>query len=180
MVQKKNGNMSMCIDFTELNKACPKDPYPLPRIDIIIDQATGCEMLSLLDCFSGYHQVWMRREDEAKTGFTTTFGVFCFVRMPEGLRNAGATYNRMMKLILKEKIRWAQCVRGAGCAPPRLPVDGNRTPAPRCPAPACDSARPRPPRASPHLQLGSLGCTSAHPSRHVAQLANPELGRWAN
>jgi hypothetical protein len=59
MVPKKNGNMHMCIDFTELNKACPKDPYPLPRIDIIIDQASDCEMLSLLDCFSGYHQVWM-------------------------------------------------------------------------------------------------------------------------
>jgi hypothetical protein len=65
MVPKKNGNMHMCIDFTELNKACPKDPYPLPRIDVIIDQAAGCDMLSLLDCFSGYHQVWMRREDKA-------------------------------------------------------------------------------------------------------------------
>jgi hypothetical protein len=82
MVPNKNGNMRMCIDFTELNKTCPKDPYPLPRIDIIIDQAAGCEMLSLLDCFSGYHQVWMRREGEAKTGFTTPFGIFCFVRMP--------------------------------------------------------------------------------------------------
>jgi hypothetical protein len=57
-------------------------------------------MLSLLDCFSGYHQVWMRREDEAKTGFTTPFGIFCFVGMLEGLRNAGPTFNRMMKLIL--------------------------------------------------------------------------------
>jgi hypothetical protein len=99
MVPKKNGNMCMCIDFTELNKACLKDPYPLPRIDIIIDQEAGCEMLSLLDCFSGYHQVWMRREDEEKTGFTTPFGIFCFVRMPEGLCNAGPTFNRMMKLI---------------------------------------------------------------------------------
>jgi hypothetical protein len=81
-VLKKNGNMRMCIDFTELNKACPKEPNPLPRIDIIIDQADGCEMLSLLDCFSGYHQVWMRREDEAKTGFTSPFGIFCFVRRP--------------------------------------------------------------------------------------------------
>jgi hypothetical protein len=68
MVPKKNGNMRMCIDFTELNKACPNDPYPLPRIDVIIYQAAGCDMLSLLDCFSDYHQVWMRREDEAKTG----------------------------------------------------------------------------------------------------------------
>jgi hypothetical protein len=55
MVPKKNGNMRICIDFIELNKACPKDPYPLPRIDIVIDQAAGCEMLSLLDCFFGYH-----------------------------------------------------------------------------------------------------------------------------
>jgi hypothetical protein len=78
MVSKKNGKMLMCIDFTELNKACPKDPYPLPRIDIVIDQATGCEMLNLLDYFSGYHQVWMRREDEAKTGFTTPLRSFLF------------------------------------------------------------------------------------------------------
>jgi ribonuclease HI len=104
MVPKKNGNMRMCIDFTELNKACPKDPYPLPRIDVIIDQVAGCDMLSLLDCFSGYHQVWMRREDEAKTGFTTPFDIFCFVRMPEGLRNAGSSFNRMMKLILGNQL----------------------------------------------------------------------------
>jgi hypothetical protein len=104
MVPKKNGNMRMCIDFTELNKACPKDPYPLPRIDIIIDQAAGCEMLSLLDYFSIYHQVWMRREDEAKTGFTTPFGIFCFVRMSEGLCNARPTFNRMMKLILGSQL----------------------------------------------------------------------------
>jgi ribonuclease HI len=104
MVPKKNGNMSMCIDFTELNKACPKDPYPLPRINVIIDQAAGCDMLSLLDCFSGYHQVWMRRDDEAKTGFMTPFVIFCFIRMPEGLRNAGSTFNRMMKLILGNQL----------------------------------------------------------------------------
>jgi hypothetical protein len=104
MVLKKNGNMHICIDFTELNKACSKDPYPLPRIDIIIDQVAGCEMLSLLDRFSGYHQVWMRREDEAKTGFPTPFGVFCFVRMPEGLLNVGPTFNRMMKLILGSQL----------------------------------------------------------------------------
>jgi hypothetical protein len=55
MVWKKNGKMCMCIDFTELHKVCSKDPYPLPRIDIVIDQAADCEMLSLLDCFSGYH-----------------------------------------------------------------------------------------------------------------------------
>jgi hypothetical protein len=97
MVPKKNGNMRMCIDFTVLNKACPKDPYALPKIDIIIDQAAGCEILCLLDCFSGYHQVWMRRED-------SPFRIFCFVRMPEGLHNAGPTSNRMMKLILGSQL----------------------------------------------------------------------------
>jgi hypothetical protein len=61
-------------------------------------------MLSLLDCFSGYHQVRMRREEEAKTGFTTPFSIFCFIRMPEGLRNAGSTFNRMMKLILGSQL----------------------------------------------------------------------------
>jgi hypothetical protein len=100
MVPKKNGRMRMCIDLTELNKACLKDPYSLPRIDIVIDQAASYEMMSLLDFFSRYHQVWMQKEDEAKTGFTTPFGVFCFIRMPEGLRNAGSTFNRMMKIIL--------------------------------------------------------------------------------
>jgi hypothetical protein len=109
MVLKKNGNMRMCIDFTELNKACPKNPYPLPRIDIVIDQAADCEMLRLLDCFSGYHQVWMRTEDDAKMGFTTSFGVFCFIRMPGGLRNAGSTFNRMMKLSLA--ISWVAMLR---------------------------------------------------------------------
>jgi hypothetical protein len=104
MVPKNNGNMRMCIDFTELNKACPKDPYPLPKIDIIIDQESSYKMLSLPDCFSGYHQVWMQREVEAKTGFTTPFGVFCFVRLPEGLRNAGPTFNRMMKSILGSQL----------------------------------------------------------------------------
>jgi hypothetical protein len=59
MVLKKNGKMRMCISFTELNKACPKDPYPFPRIDIVIDQAAGCQMSGLLDCFSGCHHVWM-------------------------------------------------------------------------------------------------------------------------
>jgi hypothetical protein len=104
MVPKKNGKMRMCIDFTELNKACPKDPYPLLRIDIVIDKVVGCEMLSLLYYFSGYHQLWMRREDEVKTGFTTPFGVFCFIRMLEGLRNAGSTFNRMLKIILDTQL----------------------------------------------------------------------------
>ena len=70
--------------FTNLNKACPKDEYPLPRIDTLVDAAAGSEMLSMLDCFSSYHQIFMNKADEEKTSFTTPFG-----RMPEGLHNAG-------------------------------------------------------------------------------------------
>ena len=89
MVPKKNGSWRMCIDFTTLNKFCPKDEFPLPRIDTLVDAAAGSEMLSMLDCFSGYHQIFMKKSDEEKTSFTTPFGTYCYVRMPEGLHNAG-------------------------------------------------------------------------------------------
>ena len=62
LVPKKNGNMRMCIDFTDLNKACKKDPLPLPRIDTSIDKAAGCKRFSLLDWFSGYHQIWLKKK----------------------------------------------------------------------------------------------------------------------
>jgi hypothetical protein len=63
----------MCIDFTLLHKACPKDDYPLPKINVLVDAAAGCERMFLLDCFSGYHQIWMKREDEGKNKFHNTF-----------------------------------------------------------------------------------------------------------
>ena len=94
----------MCIDFTILNKACPKDEYPLPRIDTLVDAAACLEMLSMLDCFSGYHQIFMNKADEEKTSFTTPFGTYCYVRMPEGLRNAGCTFNRMIKKVLGDQL----------------------------------------------------------------------------
>ena len=87
MVPKKNGSWRICMDFTSLNKFCPKDEFPLPRIDTLVDAAAGSEMLSMLDCFSGYHQIFMKNSDEEKTSFTTPFGTYCYVRMPEGLRN---------------------------------------------------------------------------------------------
>jgi hypothetical protein len=80
------------VDFTSLNKACPKDPYPLPRIDQIVDSTAGCDLLCFLDAFSGYHQIKMAREDEEKTAFITPCGVYCYVCMPFGLNNAGATF----------------------------------------------------------------------------------------
>jgi hypothetical protein len=105
MMPKKYGEYRMCIDFTLLNKACPKDDYPLPRIHVLVDEAAGYEMMSLLDCFSGYHQVWMRKQDEEKTSLVTPFGVYCFVRMPEGLKNAGPTFNRMISTVLGTQLR---------------------------------------------------------------------------
>jgi hypothetical protein len=87
----------MCIDFTDLNKACKKDPFPLPRIDASVDKAIGCQRFLLLDGSSGYYQIWLKKEDEEKRSFTTPFGTYCYTRMPEGLKNAGATFTRMKK-----------------------------------------------------------------------------------
>jgi hypothetical protein len=82
-VTKKNGKWRMCVDFTDLNKAC-KDDFPLERVDKIVDDAANSEMLSLLDMFLGYHQIRVRKEDEVKTSFITPFGTFCFVIMQRG------------------------------------------------------------------------------------------------
>jgi ribonuclease HI len=104
MVQKKSGKWRMCIDFTSLNKACPKDNFPLPRIDKIVDSAVGCEVMSLLDCFSGYHQIYMKEEDKASTSFITPFGTNCFIRMLEGLKNVGSTFSRLTKTVLESQV----------------------------------------------------------------------------
>jgi hypothetical protein len=75
-VKKNNVKWRMCVDFTDLNKACKKDDFPLERVDKIVDDAANSEMLSLLDMFSGYHQIRVRKEDEEKTSFITPFGTF--------------------------------------------------------------------------------------------------------
>jgi hypothetical protein len=100
VVPMANGSGRLCVDFTSLNKACPKDPYPLPRIDQIVDSTTGCDLLCFLDAFSGYHKIKMAMEDEEKTAFIIPCGVYCYVCMPFGLKNTGATFHRLMRKAL--------------------------------------------------------------------------------
>jgi ribonuclease HI len=104
LVRKKGGKWRMCVDYTGLNKACPKVPYHLPRIDQIVDSTAGCETLSFLDAYSGYHQIKMKESDQLATSFITPFGMYCYTTMPFGLRNAGATYQRCMNHVFGEHI----------------------------------------------------------------------------
>jgi hypothetical protein len=104
MVKKANGKWRMCIDFTDLNKACPKDEFPLPRIDSLVDASASSELMSLLDCYLGYHQIWMKKEDETKTSFITPNGTYYCLRMPEGLKNAGGSFSRMTARVLHSQI----------------------------------------------------------------------------
>ena len=92
LVKKANGKWRLCIDFTDINKACPKDSFPLPRIDLIVDATSGHELLSFMDAFSGYNQISMDPDDQEKTSFVTAQGTYCYRVMPFGLKNAGATY----------------------------------------------------------------------------------------
>ncbi|KAL0305109.1 UNVERIFIED_CONTAM: Retrovirus-related Pol polyprotein from transposon opus [Sesamum calycinum] len=104
MCPKPNGKWRLCIDFTDLNKACPKDPFPLPRIDILVDSTSGCEMLSFLDAYQGYNQIPLAPEDQEKASFVTDQGVFCYNVMPFGLKNAGATYQRLVNHMFQNQI----------------------------------------------------------------------------
>jgi len=96
LVKKSNGRWRMCVDFTDLNKASPKDSYPLPNIDALVDSAAGCKLLSFLDAFSGYNQIKMHPMDEEKTAFMTERSCYCYRLMPFGLKTAGAMYQRLM------------------------------------------------------------------------------------
>jgi hypothetical protein len=96
----------MCIDYTSLNKACPKDEYPLPCICQIVDSAASCELLSFLDAYSGYHQISLAVDDEEKTAFITSFGIFCYTKMAFRLKNGGATYPKCVHTVLEGQIGW--------------------------------------------------------------------------
>ena len=110
LVEKQNDDPNvavvwrMCIDYTNLNKACPKDPFPLPRIDQVIDSTAGCELLSFIDAYFCFHQIPLLKEDQIKTSFITPYGVYCYLTMAFGLRNAGATYQRCMQKCLHDQI----------------------------------------------------------------------------
>ena len=92
LVEKANGKWRLCIDFTDINRACPKDSFPLTRIDLIVDATAGHELLSFMDAFSGYNQISMDLDDQEKTSFVTAQGTYCYRVMPFGLKNVGATY----------------------------------------------------------------------------------------
>ena len=91
-VPKKDGKVWMCVDYKDLNKAYPKDDFPLPHIDTLVDSAAFSVMYSFMDDFSGYNQIMMAVIDKLKTSFTTEWGIYCYTFMPFGLKNAGATY----------------------------------------------------------------------------------------
>jgi hypothetical protein len=92
VVPKPNGAMRTCIDFTNLNKGCPKDPFPLSCINQILDSTASCDLLCFLDAFSGYHQIKVAVEDEDKIVFITPIGCYCYTCMPFGLKNTGDTF----------------------------------------------------------------------------------------
>jgi hypothetical protein len=104
LVEKTDGSWRMCIDYTSLNKACPKDEYPLPRICQIMDSTASCELLSFLDAYSGYHQISLIVDDEEKTTFIMPFGIFCYTKMAFRLKNGGATYQKCVHTVLESQI----------------------------------------------------------------------------
>lgn len=95
-VKKKNGQIRVCVDFRDLNKACPKDDFPLPVTEVIIDHTSSYEVFSFMDGSSGYNQIKVDPEDQKHTAFRTPIGIYCYKVMPFGLKNAGATYQRAM------------------------------------------------------------------------------------
>ncbi|KAL6176542.1 hypothetical protein ACLB2K_053175 [Fragaria x ananassa] len=104
MVPKPNDKWRMCVDYTNLNKACPMDNFPFPRIDQLVDSTTGFKMLSFLDAYSGYNQIKMHPADQAHTTFVTDKGLYCYEVMPFGLKNVGATYQRLVNALFEDEI----------------------------------------------------------------------------
>ena len=94
----------MCVDYTDLNKYRPKDPFPLPRIDQVVDSTAECAFLSFLDYYSCYHQIALKKSDQDKTSFIMPFGAYCYTTMTFGLKNTGATYKKAIQKCLQGQI----------------------------------------------------------------------------
>ena len=104
IVKKANGKWRMCVDFMNLNKAYPKDNYPFSQIDILVDSTARHQLLSFMDTFSGYNQIKLEEADLEKTSFVTSQGLFCYKVMSFDLKNAGATYQRLMNKMFAHQI----------------------------------------------------------------------------
>lgn len=104
VVQNKNGKWRVCVDFIDLNKACPNDPFPLPHIDSMVDATAGHELLTFIDASSGFQQIQMEPSDQEDTAFMTPTGIYFYIAMPFGLRNAGATYQMLVNMMFKEQL----------------------------------------------------------------------------
>ena len=92
VVKKKNGKWQVCVDFTDLNKACPKDSFPLPHLDRLVEATAGNKLMSFMDAFFGYNQIMMNPDDQEKTAFITDRNTYCYRVMSFGLKSAGTTY----------------------------------------------------------------------------------------
>ena len=104
LVKKASGKWRLCINFTDINKACPKDSFLLPRIDLIVDATASHELLSFINAFFGYNQISMDPDDQEKTSFITAQGTYYYRVLPFGLKNAGATYQRLVNRIFQKQI----------------------------------------------------------------------------
>jgi hypothetical protein len=104
LLRKKNNEWRMCIDYTDLDKHYPKDHFGLPRIDQVVDSTAGCVLLCFLDCYSGYHQIALKEEDQIKTAFITPFGTYAYKTMSFRLKNTGATYQRAIQMCFADQL----------------------------------------------------------------------------
>ena len=104
MVKNANGKWRMCVDFTDLNQACSKDSFPLLRIDQLVDSTARHKLLTFIDTFCGYNQIQMAEEDQEKTAFITSQGLYCYQVMPFGLKTTGATYQRLVNQMFEKQI----------------------------------------------------------------------------
>ena len=104
LIKKANGKWRLCIDFTDVNRACPKDSFPLPQIVLIVDATAGHELLSFMDAFSGYNHISMDPDDQENTSFVTGQGTYCYRVRPFGLKNARATYQSLVNRMFQKQI----------------------------------------------------------------------------